>query len=142
MNTTGSPWPIADRVTAPFWDAVGQHRLILQRCLECGEFQHYPRPFCISCMSERIEWVEASGRGRIHSMTVSRRQAHQAFAHSIPLVVALVDLEEGVRMMTNIVGSGALESRIEDDVEVVFVEVEEGIVLPRFQLVQPPEGEE
>ena len=101
----------ADPTTEPFWAACAQHRLILQRCRACGTHQHYPRPFCLSCDGREMTWVPASGQGTIYALTVIRLPVIPELVP--PYQLALVDLDEGVRMLTNIEG---LAARIGDRV--------------------------
>ncbi|MBI1735877.1 MAG: Zn-ribbon domain-containing OB-fold protein [Candidatus Rokubacteria bacterium] len=128
------PTPVVTPETAPYWEGARAGKLLLQRCLACRALRFYPRRACPSCWSERVEWVEASGRGRVHSFTVIHRPPAPAFASRLPYVVALVDLEEGPRMMANVVGDGALEVAIDDPVTVTF-EPRGDIALPQFQRV-------
>jgi uncharacterized protein len=94
------PYPEPDDVTQPFWDGIAAGALRLQRCGACGRHVFYPRAVCPHCTSDRLEWVDASGRATIHSHTLVHR-APPGFTP--PYVIALVDLEEGVRMMTRLV---------------------------------------
>lgn len=98
------PLPRPTRISAPFWRAAAEGRLLLQFCASCRLFVYYPRPFCPSCLHEELEWREASGRGRVYTYTVVRRAATPAFADKVPYVLAIVELEEGPRIVTNIVG--------------------------------------
>lgn len=128
----GLPAPVVTPETAPYWDGARSGKLLLQRCLECGALRFYPRRACPSCWSERVEWTEASGRGRVHTFSVIHRPPAPAFATRVPYVVALVDLEEGPRMMANIVGDDALDVAIDEAVTVTF-EPRGGVVLPQFR---------
>jgi uncharacterized OB-fold protein len=116
-----------------FFDAAAQGRLALQRCAACARVWFYPRPACVACGAERYAWIVASGRGRVHSHSIVHRAPSPAFRERVPYVVALVDLEEGPRMMANIVGDDALEVAIGDAVEVLFEERGEGRKLPQFR---------
>ena len=93
-----------------------------------------PRAVCPSCWSHDLEWVEATGRGKIHSFTIIRRAPLPAFVDRVPYAVALIDLSEGPRMMANIVGGNALNIRVGDEVEVTFERRGEGAV-PQFKLL-------
>jgi uncharacterized OB-fold protein len=95
----------ADPTTEPFWAACAERRLTLQRCRACGTHQHYPRPFCLTCDGRAMDWVPASGRGTIYALTVIRLPVIPELVP--PYLLALVDLEEGVRMLTNIEGTTA-----------------------------------
>jgi uncharacterized OB-fold protein len=97
------PAPTPDADSAPYWTAAHEGRLVIQRCITCDARQLYPRDRCLVCRGP-VEWIEASGRGSVYSYTVIRQNYSRPFRDWIPYVVALVDLEEGPRVMTNIVG--------------------------------------
>ncbi len=97
------PAPVADPESAPYWEAARDGRLVVQHCGRCGHHQLYGRAHCLQCRGP-VSWVDASGRGRVYSFTVIRQQYARPFRDMVPYVVALVDLEEGPRLMTNIVG--------------------------------------
>ena len=124
------PRPYQD--TQAYWDAAKEGRLVLQLCQDCHRHQFYPRGVCSHCLSSRLEWVEASGRGKVHSFTVSHRAPHPGFAGRLPFVIALVDLEEGPRMMANIVGCDPAAVRIDLSVKVSFEAVTPEATLPQF----------
>jgi uncharacterized OB-fold protein len=125
------PVPVPDPESAPYWDAVNAERLVVQRCTRCGNHQLYPRPHCIRCRGP-VEWVEANGRGTVYSFTVIRQNFSRSFKHLIPYVVALVDLDEGPRLMTNIVGCAPDEVRIGMPVRATFERVTDDASLPLF----------
>jgi uncharacterized protein len=95
----------ADPTTEPFWQACMEHRLVVQRCTSCGKHQFYPRPFCLSCEATAMEWVEAAGTGTIYSITTVRIPVVDELKP--PYFLALVDLDEGPRLLTNIEGDSA-----------------------------------
>jgi uncharacterized OB-fold protein len=97
------PAPVPEPEAAPYFTAALEGRLVVQRCDRCGAHQLYARPFCLACHGP-VSWVDASGRGSIYSFTVIRQNYLRPFRDWIPYVVALVDLEEGPRLMTNVVG--------------------------------------
>jgi len=96
------PAPIPDHDSAPYWQALHDGRLLVQRCEDCDAVQLYPRDRCLACRGP-VTWEEASGRGTVYSFTVIRQNYARPFRDWIPYVVALVDLEEGPRLMTNLV---------------------------------------
>jgi uncharacterized OB-fold protein len=130
-----APAPYVLPEVKPFWDATSQGRLLLARCVECAELIWYPRPFCPSCASTRVEWIEASGRGTVYSFTVNRRgHADLAAYRDVgTYVLAYVELDEGPRMMTNIVECDPDTVRIGQAVELVFHNTGQGTALPRFR---------
>ncbi len=98
--------PVPDADTAPYWEGVSAGELRLQRCGACGLAVFYPRAVCPHCGGDRLSWFTAAGTGTVYSYTVVHR-AFGEFAAQAPFTVALVDLDEGVRMMTRIVGPSA-----------------------------------
>ena len=94
-----------DPVTAPFWEAAARRELVLQRCSACGAFQFYPRPFCLACDATALEWVPAAGGGTVYAATTVHMRVDPALEP--PYVVAVVELDEGPRLTTNIVGGTA-----------------------------------
>ncbi|MSQ27324.1 MAG: Zn-ribbon domain-containing OB-fold protein [Dehalococcoidia bacterium] len=129
------PLPTLSNLSRPFWDATKQHRLTFQRCKLCGPHVFYPRDICPGpeCFGVgSMEWAESSGRGWIYSYTISHQPAHPGFVPEVPYVFAIVQLEEGVRMNTNIVGIEHSDLRIGMPVEVGWDDVTPEITLPKF----------
>lgn len=133
MSTYSKPLPKPTEVSRPFWEAARRHELMLQRCAQCEAFFYYPRPFCPACGGSRLEWRKVCGRGRVHSFTVVRRAASRAFADAA-YVVAIVELEEGPRLTTNIV-SAPEQVRVEQPVQVYFDDVTPDCTLVKFKPV-------
>jgi uncharacterized protein len=127
-----APSPAVNPETAEFWAATAEGRLLLRRCQDCGTVIWYPRTICPQCASLATEWFESSGRGRIYSYTVNHR-GEGAYRDASPFVLAYVELDEGPRMMTNIVGAEAAELTVGLPVQVVFHDTGDGAALPRFQ---------
>lgn len=96
---------VADPTTLPFWQACAEGRLTVQRCKACGHHQFYPRPFCLACESRAMEWAEVSGRGTIYSLTTVRLPVTAELPP--PYLLAIVELEEGPRLLTNIEAESA-----------------------------------
>ena len=126
------PVPVPDPESAPHWAAANEGRLVVQRCARCGNHQLYPRPHCLRCRGP-VEWVEASGHGTVYSFTVIRQNFSRSFRHLIPYVVALVDLDEGPRLMTNMVGCEPEDLVIGMPVRVRFEPVSDDASLPMFE---------
>lgn len=126
------PVPQPDPATAPYWQAARQHRLTLPRCRVCEEVHFYPRALCPHCGNDDFTWISASGGGTIASFTVVRRAPSPAFESQVPYVVAIVALDEGPHLMTNIVGCNPDEVRISDRVSVAFLDVDNETTLPVF----------
>ena len=119
-------------ITQPYWDGVQQGRLLLQFCPNCKAYQYYPRPLCARCHTADPEWREASGRGVLYSYSVVHRAPTPAFQAAAPYVAAIVELEEGPRMFTNIVDADPGSLHVGTAVSVVFREGPEGLQLPYF----------
>jgi hypothetical protein len=132
MSSLPAPVPPADEGNADFWAATAERRLLLRRCDDCGTAIWYPRPYCPSCRSTSTTWFEASGRGTLYSYTVVRRGMGQ-FATHVPYVLAYVELEEGPRVMTNVVDCDPADVHIGMTLEVVWDDTGEGISLYRFR---------
>ena len=122
------PEPTAD--TQPYWDGLNEGRLRLQRCADCGKVRHYPRPMCDACYSMNVDWFDASGRGRVHSWTVTHHAFHPGFKADLPYALVTVDLEEGVRMNAQLRGLDPAELRIGLPVRVGYEKATEGLTLP------------
>jgi len=130
------PEPRADWESRAYWEGCGRRELVLQRCRECAVVQHRPRALCVSCLSESIEHFVASGRGTIYTFTVTHQNQSPAFREACPYVLAWVELEEGPRLLTNIVGCEPEALRIGMPVRVDFADVEveaERFAVPRFR---------
>lgn len=128
----GRPVPLPDAVCGPFLQAAAEGRLVLQRCRDCDQAVFYPRSCCTACGGE-LTWVDASGRGRVHTYTIIRQNLSRAFRDKVPYVVAMIDLDEGARMMGNVIGCTPEEVSIGMPVEVVLVKVSEGIGMPLWR---------
>jgi len=99
MNTPARPAPPDTPLTRGYWEAARSGRLAVQQCAACGKLRHYPRLLCDACHSTAVQWRELSGRGRIHSWTVTHHAFHPAFAAELPYALVTVDLDEGVRAL-------------------------------------------
>ncbi len=127
------PAPVLDAESAPYWEGTRQGRLLVQRCRQCGRSQLYGRAHCVACRGP-VEWVPASGKGTVYSYTVIHQNPSRSFRHLIPFVVALVDLDEGPRMMSNVVGCPPESVEVGSRVRVTFEPVSEEASLPLFEL--------
>jgi uncharacterized OB-fold protein len=127
------PLPIANADSLPYWNAARERRLVIRKCLACGALHFMPRYLCPACWSDRLEWVDSRGRGVVHSFTVIRRAPLPAFAARSPYVLALIELDEGPRMVANVLGEDALTVQIGDRVEVIFEDRGSGAMLPQFR---------
>ena len=127
---TMTPW------SAPFWEGCRKGELLIQKCQDCQTFIFYPKMYCPDCLSSNLEWAKASGKGKVYShMTVYAFQPTE-FADDVPYVVAIIELDEGVRMMSNIVGCPPDDVHCGIEVQVVFEKVTDAITLAKFKLVR------
>ena len=137
MTTGGykKPLPTASPETKRYWDACKNHELVLPYCRACEKHYFYPRDFCPACFSWDIEWRRCSGRGRIYTFGVQYRAWHPGWAEEVPYVTALVELEEGPRLYSNIVDVDGDPRNLRCGmlVEVVFEDVSDTISLPKFR---------
>jgi uncharacterized OB-fold protein len=124
------PEPNAD--TEPYWNGLNERRLRLQRCADCGKVRHYPRPMCDACYSLQVEWFDASGRGHVHSWTVTHHAFHPGFRPDLPYTLVTVDLVEGVRMNAQLRRLAPGELRIGMPLKVDYELATEGLTLPVF----------
>ena len=127
--------PHIDEVSRPYWEAAKRHELVLQRCQECGYYRYPPGEVCPYCLSTRLLWVKASGRGTVFTWTVFHQVYHRAFAKNVPYAVVAIELEEGPRLVTNLVDCKNEDIEVGMPVEVVFDDVTEEITLPKFRPV-------
>lgn len=128
------PLPDADHVSAVYWEAAASGTLLYQQCPSCEHRQFYPRAMCTSCGGD-TEWAQASGRGTIHTYTVIRQNWAMPFRELQPYVVAMIELEEGPRMMTNVTDVEIDDVHIGMPVECYVVEVEDRLGLPFWRPV-------
>ena len=129
------PLPNIDPESAPYWQAAKEHRLILPHCGACGRYHFYPRSLCPHCHADGLQWREADGTGTIYSYTIARRGAGPAFKDDAPYAVALIELAEGPRMMSNVIADDLSRIAIGAAVRVTFDDVSDEVTLPKFELV-------
>jgi uncharacterized OB-fold protein len=135
MTTTEyrKPLPSSQPHTRPFWQAAKQNELKIQRCKACGHVQHYPRAVCTACWSVELDWQACTGKGSVYSYTVAHRSTTPGFQDDDPYLVAIVELEEGVRMTTNIVDCPPKAIHVGMAVQVVFDHVSDDVALVKFR---------
>jgi uncharacterized OB-fold protein len=127
------PLPQPDEISRPFFEGARRHVLMIQRCTNCGTDQLPGRFVCDECFAKDPEWVEASGHGTVFTFVVVHQPYHPAFSEEIPYNVAVVELEEGPRLVSTIVGVDNEDIHVGMQVEVEFEDVTEEISLPRFR---------
>jgi uncharacterized protein len=134
VTTHGKPLPAITAETRPFWDGCRAGELRYQACGACGRVQFYPRALCAGCGGTDLGWRRSRGVGTVHAVTVVHRAPTAAFRDDVPYAIALVDLDEGVRLMANVVGGDPEGVAIGDRVRVVF-EARGEVTLPQFTRV-------
>lgn len=136
------PKPTHDELTAGFWAAAREHRLVVQRCSGCSVLRHYPQPMCPECRSRAWEWTPVSGYGTIYTYTVTHQAFHAAWADRLPFAVATIELDEGPRMVSDLppddVDRVAIGERVECFFEDHTTEGGDIVSYPRFRLVSSP----
>ena len=131
-DLSGRNLPRPTPETAAYWEGCRQGKLMIQRCGSCGHYQFYPRLVCTSCMSTPVEWARASGRGKVVSFTIVRQAISQAYAAEVPYVIALIQLDEGPTMMSNVIDCDPEQVKIGMPVEVTFETWSEDLTVPKF----------
>jgi uncharacterized protein len=131
--------PEVTDLTRPYWDGARVHELRLQWCDECAHVWHPPLPRCPLCGATAVSWRASSGRGVVHSVTVTHQAAHSAFATRVPYAVVLVRLDEGPLVIGNVVDVPPSSITIGQPIRVVFEEIAEGVTLPQFAAAPGPE---
>jgi len=127
------PLPQPTDVSRPFWEACRRHELRVQRCQQCSALIHYPKVHCPADGCDRFDWALMSGKGTVYSFIVAQRGFHPFFKANLPYVVAVIELDEGPRMMSNVIDLDPDQVHIGMTVEVVFEDVNEEISLPKFR---------
>jgi uncharacterized OB-fold protein len=134
MSTRLKPTITAD--TRFFWEGLEQHKLLIQRCDGCGELRHPPRPMCPQCNSLHWTAVESAGRGTVFSFVMPQHPPYTWFEY--PYIAVLVDLDEGVRLVSNLCGIAPDDVTIGMRVEVFYERFDDGLVLPQFRAEVTP----
>ena len=127
------PNPLYWAASKPFWEAAKRHELVLPRCKLCDRLFFYPREVCPRCLESEIDWVPVSGVGRLHTFTVIHQPANAAFQGDAPYVYAMVQLDEGPRMISNLVDCPPDQARVDMRVTVVFDDVTPEWTLVKFR---------
>lgn len=126
------PLPHIDEENRPWWEATQRHELYIQKCRDCGDLRFHPRALCTNCQSSNTEWVKCKGTGHIYTFTVTNQNGASGFRDSLPYVLAWVELDEGVKLMTNIVDCPPEQVKIDMPVEAVFDDVTPEVTLVKF----------
>lgn len=124
--------PAESRLSRPYWAASREERFVLPFCTACGAFFWYPRPVCPTCLGDGVEWREAAGTGVVHAVTVLHRPGAGRDPKDGPYAVAIIELAEGVRMLSNVVGVAPDEVAVGMPVRVAWRALQDGRKLPMF----------
>jgi len=135
MTEYSKPLPKIQPFSQPFWDATKEGKLLVQVCNSCNSKIFFPRDRCPECWSQDLGWIEASGKAKIYAFSITYEGVEKPFVEDLPIVLAWVDLPEGIRMQSNIIDCNPDEVEIGMDVEVVFKKVTDDITLPYFKPV-------
>jgi hypothetical protein len=129
------PLPTPQPESDAYWAAAARGELLVQSCADCGDAQFYPRNFCLACGSRNVEFKQATGRATLYTFAIVHQPPHPGFAGDVPYIAAIVELEEGVRMPTNIVGIEPDPENLSIGMRLVaeFEPVSDGIALPKFR---------
>lgn len=134
MSEYQKPLPTITEANRPFWDAAREGKLVMQQCSECSHVRFPIIHVCPRCLSYAFTWRTLSGNGTIFSYVVYHQIYNAAFKNDVPYNVAMIQLEEGPRMFSNIVGVSKDVPKVGDPVKVVFEMVTNEVTLPRFKL--------
>ena len=129
------PLPELEGLHAEFYEHCRNHALHFQRCNDCRAFRHVPREMCAECGSWNWSWIPSCGRGRVFTWTVVERPMHPAFASACPYAPVVIEMEEGVRLLSEVSNVDPAELQIDMRVEVVYDDVTDAITLPKFERV-------
>lgn len=132
MPDYNKPLPVIDEETRSFWEYCKKHELRMQKCKRCGHIRYPISILCPRCSSLEAKWTPLSGKGTIYSFTIYRVAYHPAFKGDIPYVVAIIQLAEGPRMESNVIGCKVEDVRVEMPVKVSFEDVTDQVTLPKF----------
>jgi len=140
MATYPKPVPARSPLNAPYWDGLKRHELQLQRCQECGKIWYPPAPFCPECWSRQVTWQTLSGRGKVTAWVVFHQAYFASFTADVPYNVAEVELDEGPRLLTNLVAVDNDDITMDMPVEIVFEDVTAEVTLAKFRPIsrRPP----
>ncbi len=133
MTTYNKPLPMISPDTKGFWEGCREHAIRIQQCSDCGHLRWPPAFLCPQCLSRNTQWISASGRGTVYSFVVYHVAYDPAFLGDLPYVVALVALEEGPHLLTNLVECDPGNITCDMPVEVIWDDVAPGVSLPKFR---------
>ena len=129
----GKPVPVPSHESKPYWEGLRRHQLLMPRCTACGHRWWPASHLCPACRAGPIAWEPVSGRGRVFSFVLFHRTYHKGFADQRPYCVAVIALDEGPRMLSNVIGIQVADIRCDMAVEVVFEDITDDATLPKFR---------
>ena len=127
------PYPRPTPATEPFWAALNDERVLLQRCESCGAWNFYPRSHCANCLSDRLAWCEVSGQGTIYTYTIAHQPTSQHFVDEMPQIILMVDLDEGVRLTSTLIQRDIDLVKVGLRVKPYFDHIDEHTTMLRYQ---------
>lgn len=135
MEDYARPLPAINDLNRPHWEGARNHEFLIQRCRDCGHLWFPPMPNCNNCLSTEIEWTRAGGRGTVFSFIVYHQGWLPGFKDETPYNVAIIELDEGVRLINNIIGIPYEQIEVGMPVEVTFQDINADVTIPRFKPV-------
>ena len=133
MTTYAKPLPAVNSDTAPFWEYCKKHELRMQKCAQCGHVRYPPSIICPKCQSMEAEWTKLSGKGKVYSFVIFHRVYNEAFSKEVPYAVAIIHLDEGPRILSNVTGCKLEDIKCDMPVEMYFEDVTDEFALPKFK---------
>ena len=132
MEQYSKPLPEIDSDSQPFWESCQRHAMAIQRCTNCGRWRFPPRVLCPQCLSSEAEWKEVSGQGKVYTYVVMHHAFNPAWQEEVPYNVSMIELDEGVRMWTNMVGCQPEDIYVGMPVKVTYEDATPEVTLPKF----------
>lgn len=129
------PIPIPSQESKPYWEALRAHKLLMPHCDACDKFWFPPSHNCPRCAAENWQWRPVRGQGRIFSYVVYHRVYHPGFASEVPYAVGVIELDEGPRLLSNVIGRAPQDLRCDMRVEVTFDDITPEATIPKFRVI-------
>ena len=135
MSDYKKPIPVPSDESKPYWAGLKEHKLLMPKCDDCGKYWFPPTQHCTHCSSKNWKWTQVSGRGKVFSFVVYHRVYHPGFADEVPYAVAVIALDEGPRMLSNISRCPVEKIVCDMPVEIDYVDITEDATIPKFRPV-------
>ncbi|MBI2864813.1 MAG: OB-fold domain-containing protein [Chloroflexi bacterium] len=133
MADSKLPMPVPDEKSMPFYEGAKRHELVLQRCKTCGSFMWPVKLRCDVCLNNDIEWAKVSGKGKLYSFAIMHQVYHPGFTDKVPYNVATVELEQGIRIVSNVVDCPNSALSVDMPLEVTFEKLSDEVTIPKFK---------